>query len=162
MEVWKRIEDCNDYEISNHGNVKSFICSNTKILKPGKNNHGYLLVVLMNDEGDRKTKMIHKLVAEHFLNHIPSGFEAVINHKDFNKENNKHDNLEIVTQRENTNQKHLKPGKSSKYTGVSKIKKTNKWYSQILINGKVKSLGFFDNEYDAHIAYENKLRTINQ
>lgn len=159
MEIWKTVKDCPDYKISNFGRVKSFRCSKTKILKPGKNTRGYLLVVIVG-EGVRKTKMIHKLVAEHFLNHTPCGHELVINHKDFDKENNSVENLEIVTQRENANLKHLKKGKTSKYTGVSKSKKYNKWHAQIKVNGSIVNLGFFENEYDAHLAYENKLKTI--
>lgn len=97
-----------------------------------------------------------------FLYHIPSGFESVVNHKDFCKSNNNFENLEIVTQRVNANLKHLKKNKTSKYTGVSKSKKYNKWHAQIKINGSIINLGFFEIEYDAHLAYENKLKTINQ
>ncbi len=33
----------------------------------------------------------------------------------------------------------------------------NKWTSRIYLNGKLKHLGHFDNEYEAHLAYEKEL-----
>ena len=51
---------------------------------------------------------------------------------------------------------------SSKYKGVSWAKKTNKWQSQIIINKKSKFLGYFKNEIDAHLAYQNKLKELKQ
>jgi hypothetical protein len=82
----------------------------------------------------------------------------VVNHKDFNKLNNNLDNLEIITQRQNTNKKHLKS--SSQYIGVFWNKQNKKWKSQIRINKKIKYLGYFVNEIDAHNAYQNALTTL--
>lgn len=50
--------------------------------------------------------------------------------------------------------------KSSKYKGVSWHKSRNKWRAQITINGKRKHLGYFSEEYDAHLAYERALDLI--
>jgi hypothetical protein len=105
-----------------------------------------------------KTRTVHQLVAGAFLNHKPSRYELVINHKDFNRSNNNVDNLEIVTTRENANQKHLKS--SSQYTGVSWDKNRNKWSSQIVINKKLKFLGRFINELDASKAYQKALKDL--
>lgn len=155
-EIWKTIEGFEDYQVSNFGRVKSFKCGKEKILKPQIDGRGYYIVTLFKNYSNIKN--IHKLVAIHFLNHKPCGFKLVVNHKDFNRLNNNVDNLEIVTQRENANQKHIKS--SSQYTGVSWHKIKNKWISRIRINGKLKHLGYFINEYDAHIAYENKLKEL--
>lgn len=160
MEIWKEIEGYNgDYLISNQGRVKSLkkFKGNTElILKKMNNSKGYHIVGL--SKGKSKTFEVHKLVAIYFLNHVPCGYDLVVNHKDFDKHNNCHDNLEIVPQRENTNLKHIEH--SSKYTGVNWYKITGKWQSGIKINGKRKHLGYFDNEYDAHIAYEKALVNI--
>lgn len=51
---------------------------------------------------------------------------------------------------------------SSKYKGVSWAKKVNKWQSQIKIDKKSKFLGYFQNEIDAHNAYQNKLKELKQ
>jgi hypothetical protein len=84
--------------------------------------------------------------------------KLVINHVDFNKLNNKVDNLEIITNRKNANQKHLKS--SSVYTGVCWHKPNKKWMSYISINGKSKYLGLFTNELEASEAYQKELKQI--
>lgn len=161
MEIWKIIKEFKNYEVSNFGNVKSryfYKGTNERILKPSKNTKGYLFVVLYLNKKS-KVKQIHQLVAENFLNHKPNGMGFVVNHKDFNKENNQIENLEIVTCRENTNRKHIKS--SSEYVGVFWSKKNNKWCAQIKINNKSKHLGLFENEIEASNAYQNKLLTLN-
>jgi hypothetical protein len=153
------------YQVSNLGRVKSLpkeICnikrcytSKEKILKSGIEKHGYCLVVLFKNKNG-KTNKVHKLVAMAFLNHKPCGHELVINHIDFNKSNNNLDNLEIVTQRENSNRKHLKS--SSKYVGVSFDK--GKWKAQIEINDKRIYLGRYNTELEASEVYQLKLKTL--
>ena len=145
------------YQVSNLGNVKSLRYDKEKVLKLSKNLGGYLTVNLYFN-CIMKTRTVHQLVAEAFLNHKPSKYELVINHRDFNRSNNDVNNLEIVTTRENGNQKHLKS--SSQYTGVSWDKNRNKWSSQIVINKKLKFLGRFNNELDASGAYQKALRDL--
>ena len=103
-------------------------------------------------------KKVHQLVAESFLNHKRCGMKLVVNHIDFDKTNNKLDNLEIVTTRENTNQKHLKS--YSNFTGVSWNKRANKWIASIKINNKNKYLGYYSNELEASKAYQKELLNI--
>jgi len=152
-EIWKTIEQNELYQISNFGRVKSLKFGKEKILKLNPDGSGYLKVDFNN-----KTKHIHQLVASAFLNHIPSGHKLVVNHKDFNRLNNNVLNLEIITNRENTNMKHIKS--SSKYTGVCWHKKAKKWLSRIVINGKQKHLGYFTNEIDAFEMYQKSLNKI--
>jgi hypothetical protein len=162
-EIWKDIPGYEGkYQVSNLGNVKSLNYNHTKkerVLKLGKNPGGYLMIVLCK-ENKKQTKTIHQLVAITFLNHIPCGPELVINHKNFNKLDNRVENLEIVTNRENTNRKHLKS--TSKYVGVCWDKRTNKWISQIVIKSSVKFLGRFETEEQASEAYQNKLKELKQ
>ncbi len=160
-EIWKDIEGyMGIYQVSNLGNVKSLSNSETrkeKILKPAIKKSGYFVVGLYKNNNGKQMK-VHQLVAMAFLNHIPCGYKFVVNHKDFNKLNNHVSNLEIVTQRENSNRLHLKS--SSSFIGVSKHKLSNKWQSHITINGRLKYLGLFINELDASIAYQNTLNKI--
>ena len=100
-----------------------------------------------------KTYKTHQLVAEIYLNHTPCKHTYVVNHIDHNRLNNNISNLEIVTMRENTNKLHLKS--TSKYTGVSLQKKTNRWLSYKMINNKHTYLGIFDDEELAHQCYLN-------
>lgn len=143
----------NIYKIDKEG----IIYSKRGVKKSHIRGSGYKMVSLYNN-GKRKNFTVHQLVAITFLNHKPCGFELVVNHIDRNKANNKLSNLELVTQRENTSKN--KNNKTSKYTGVSVIKSTNKWYASIKIKGKTLNLGVYDNEYCAYLAYKNKLKTI--
>lgn len=157
MEIWKDIPDYEGlYQISNLGNVKS-IKSKTKILKPGLNSCGYLSVVLYKSK-IAKTIKVHQLVAMAFLGHKRCGFKKVINHINFNRQDNRLCNIEVVTSRENGNKKHI--SSSSKYTGVSWDKKNKKWEAYINIKNTRKRLGRFVYEFEAFMAYEKAKRNL--
>lgn len=164
-EVWKNIND--NYQISESGKVKSLsrivmhrgrspILSKERILIPYKSK-GYLMVTLCSKK-IKKTYQVHQLVAMVFLNHIPNGHNLVVNHKDFNKLNNHYTNLEIISSRENTNRLHLKS--TSKFVGVSKASRGNKWIAKIYINKRQIHLGSFNNEIEASRYYENALKSF--
>lgn len=91
-EIFKRIDDYPNYEVSNFGNVRSI--KSKKILKPFISNPGYLIVSLCNKGTVRKFPN-HRLVAKAFL--IPQNNDTIVNHKDGIKTNNKLDNLEWST-----------------------------------------------------------------
>jgi len=153
------------YKISNLGNVKSLERLSLigrqlkeKILKNVVDGKGYLRVSL-SLEGESKTRKIHQLVAESFLNHKPCGYKLVVNHIDFDKSNNNVNNLEIVSQRENANLKHIKS--VSNYVGVAWHKNANKWVAQIVINGKQVYLGLYDTEKVAGVMYYSALTMHN-
>lgn len=160
-EIWKDVVGYEGiYQISNFGNVKSLgndKSKKEKILKKRLGTKNYYMVGLTKNK-KQITKDIHQLVAESFLNHKPCGLKLVVNHIDFNTKNNNLNNLEIITHRENTNRKHIKS--SSEYVGVSWDKKAKKWRSAIRINSKKTHLGLFINEYDAHLAYQNALKSV--
>lgn len=102
-EIWKAIEGYEGYEISNLGKVKSMNYSRTdkeKIMKPCKNNYGYLVVYLYRNR-KRKLFYVHRLVAAAFIQN-PKGFEQV-NHIDENKSNNAVENLEFCNAKYNIN-----------------------------------------------------------
>lgn len=158
MEIYKYIKGYKRiYKISNLGNVKSLKLGREIILKKGLSSSGYFTVGLYLD-GKSKTHQVHQLVAMAFLGHIPSGHKLVVNHKNFDKLDNRVENLEITTQRNNTNRKHIKS--SSKYTGVYRCKTGKKWISTIVINGKKNYLGRFKKEIDAYNTYQNKLKEL--
>ena len=166
QEIWKDIPNYEGYyQVSNLGNVKSLARFNNlgkrvkeKILKNFVNTTNGYLDVNLSKIGLVKTKRIHQLVAEAFLNHSQKGHKLVVNHKNFNRQDNRVENLEIVTQRENANKAHIKS--SSKYVGVSWHKGRKKWMSRIVINGKRKHLGYFFEEIEASNAYLNALLAI--
>lgn len=153
-EIWRYIPGYPKYLVSDQGRVKSFKRGIGRILKAGNNSCGYMTVSLFQD-GKGHSKPVHQLVAMAFLGHKPCGLKLVVNHKDFNQHNNRLENLEIVTQRENANFKHLKKGRTSQYTGVSKY--SHGWRADISIDGKRKLIGRFRSEYEAHLAYQKEL-----
>ena len=143
------------YEVSNFGNVKSL--TNDKILKPCLDGRGYYKVTLSKD-GKTKTIRIHILVDTAFLGHKPDGYKIVIDHIDNNKLNNNLTNLQLISQRDNSS-KDKKNG-TSQYSGVTWHKNTNKWRSQITVNGKKKHLGYFKLEEEAYEAYQKALKEL--
>ena len=104
-EIWKPIEDYENYMVSNLGRVKSLNYRRTgkeKILKPFKA-RGYLVVDLLDGTGKkgRKTNFIHRLVAQAF---IPNPLNLPeVNHIDEDKLNNCVDNLEWCDRSYNVN-----------------------------------------------------------
>jgi len=147
-EIWKTIEDYPDYEVSNLGNVKSFKKSKETILRCGKSGCGYLTVVLRNN-GCSKSLRVNRLVAAAFLGKS----DLQVNHINENKLDNRLDNLEYVSNRENCSYRDLNKKTTSEFIGVCWDKSRNKWTSGIRINGKRINLGRFKNEIDAYNAY---------
>lgn len=143
------------YQVSNLGNVKSL--PREKIKKLSKGNNGYLQVTL-NYNGKRKTRTVHQLVAVAFLNHTPCMHKLVVDHINDDKLDNRVTNLQIVTTRFNSRKTQVKY--SSQYKGVYWDSKAKKWKSEITINKKKFFLGRFKKEYDAHVAYQNKLLSL--
>lgn len=166
MEIFKDIPGYEGfYQISDLGNVKSlerqiYRKDNTikpvkcRILKKGISPQGYN-VVNLSKNGKVAQKTVHQLVAITFLEHKPNGFKLVINHKNFIRTDNSVENLEIVTTRYNVN--YTNKQKTSKYNGVSYVKNTGKWVSNVYIDGKRYRLGHFETEEEAYMYYKNAL-----
>ena len=168
-EIWKDIPNYEGYyQVSNLGRIKSLeryikhaygglSLKKERILKPGVNSRGYLSFNLLKN-GSSKNVTVHSIVAIAFLNHKPDGHKLVVDHIDNDKLNNRLDNLQIITNRENCNKDRNRG--LSKYIGVSLHKKTGLWRSRIRIGGKDTSLGYFKSEYEAHLAYQKALKEI--
>ena len=163
-EIWKDVEGYEGYyQVSDYGRVKSLDRLITqrnykrlmrgKILRPTLDGHGYHVYGL-SKKGKVKNYRSHVLVAMAFLNHKPNGFELVVDHKDDDPSNNNVDNIQIVTHRYNISKS--KRG-NSKYTGVCWHKGKEKWISSIFINGKLKHIGYFNCETQAHLEYQKEL-----
>lgn len=150
------------YEVSDLGRFKSLNYNQTRVEKMLKQNFstsGYLNVGLCKS-GKSKTDTVHKLIAIAFLNHIPDGHELIVDHIDNNKLNNNLINLQLISSRVNNSKDTFRKKITSKFTGVCWNKRDKNWKSAIRIDGKTTNLGYFANEYDAHLTYQNKLKEI--
>ncbi len=160
IETWKDIPSYEGkYQCSDFGNIKSLNYNHTKkekLFTPVVNSRGYLCVILWKD-GKQKGRTVHSIVAQCFLGHSPDKYNVVIDHKDNNPLNNNVDNLQLTTQRHNSS----KDRKStSGYTGVCWDKRASKWFAQIRIDGKKKSIGHFNCPIAASQAYQNELKQL--
>lgn len=111
-EIWKWIPDFEGlYQVSTWGRIRSVDrwviykdgskrFYKGRILKPARDENGYLLVVLSRD-GKRRNFRVHRLVAEAFIPNPENKPE--VNHLDENKENNYVSNLEWSTHKDNIN-----------------------------------------------------------
>lgn len=153
------------YQVSNLGRVKSLARAIPKsngqvqrrkerILKDGKDKNGYRLVGLCI-KGVMSTKKVHQLVAIEFLNHTPSWMNIVVDHINNDKTDNRVENLQLITHRQNISKS--KSGGSSSYIGVSWNKQTEMWRARITINYWQTILGSFETEIEASEAYQKAL-----
>ena len=107
-EIWKPVRGYEGlYEVSNLGRVKSLsritgsIVRKDRIMAIGKGGNNNYQIVQLTIDGNRKTYLIHRLVAEAFIQN-PDNLPQV-NHKDENPTNNCVDNLEWCTAKYNAN-----------------------------------------------------------
>lgn len=121
-EIWKPIEAEPNYAISNMGRVKRIkpFLRNHNVVRHGFqirtgyiSQKGYMRIRL----GD-KLYMIHRLVAEAFLGKSNPNME--VNHKNFDRTDNRVENLEWLTHRENI-----------KYSALAGRTKQAKYYRQV-------------------------------
>lgn len=113
MEKWAKIIETNfRYSVSNYGNVRKdyevIDRSNNrkqvikeKIITPIPNVYGYLKVRCSLSANKVKNIYIHKLVAKYFIPNPES--KPQVNHINGNKQDNRVENLEWVTAKENIN-----------------------------------------------------------
>lgn len=97
MEIWKDITGYEGkYQVSNKGKVRNSITK--RILKPSDNSFGYYKIGLSRN-GKISTYRIHRLVALSFIEnpyHLPQ-----VNHKNGIKTDNRVENLEWVSIKDN-------------------------------------------------------------
>ena len=169
-EIWKDVKGYEGlYQVSNIGRIKAFSrtvknghgyrTTKEKILKQSNDSHGYCIVNL-SKEAKFKSRTIHQLVAESFLNFTQNKYVLVVDHINNDHLDNRPENLQIITQRENCSKDQFRYGISSKYVGVSWDIKRQKWRSSIGINCKTKFLGRFYTEKEASDAYQKALHFL--
>ena len=101
MESWKIVDDYENYEVSNLGNIRNM--STGKNLKGWIEKKGYMRVGLYNN-GKKTNKYIHRLVSEAFIEN-PEGFEQV-DHINKIRTDNRVENLRWITRSDNNFNRH--------------------------------------------------------
>mgnify|MGYP003554081498 FL=1 len=154
QEEWKGIPNWEGfYQVSNLSRVKSFsrkvfggkvfYFTKEKIMKQSLNDCGYLFLTLQLKGVIKKSK-IHQLVAVTFLNHKPCGYKVVVDHKNNNPLDNRLNNLQLITQFENSRKdKNPKSGNNCIYF------ENGKYRVRFMYNGKSSNFGRFDFKKDA-------------
>ena len=169
QEEWKDIPDYEaHYQCSNLGRIKSLSryvkhpkkgISRIKerILKQSTYGREYLSCGL-SINGKPKTKEVHVLMGITFLNHKIGNRKIVVDHiKNKEKTNNCVWNLQIITQRKNSEKD--KSPKSLLY-GVFQNKYST-FTSQITFEGKTIFLGVFKNKFEAKELHNKAIFLIN-
>lgn len=161
IEEWKPVWGYEGiYEVSNLGRVRSV----DRLNSYGRKNRGkllkqtplpdtrYLYVKLLKD-GKSKMFKIHRLVAMTFIGEPKNG--EVVDHIDGDRQNNNLENLRFVSQRENTALGKMRLKKTSRFTGVSIIRKTGLWRVSKKFGSQNLPIGHFMNEEMAAYIYSS-------
>ena len=120
-EIWKDVPGFeNKYQVSNLGNVRSLdrtferkyndgrkphLCTlQGKMMKKSIDGEGYEHVRFYVKEGKAELWKVHQLVAAAFLGHDrkAGGRNIIVHHKNGKKNDNRLENLEVVTRKEHT------------------------------------------------------------
>ena len=101
---------------------------------------------------DGANQMVHRMIWIYHNGAIEDKY--IIDHKDRNKSNNKIENLRKVTKQENSFNSNAK--------GYYYHKKLKKWRAMIGIDGVRKSLGCFETEAEAKVAYQNAKKELHK
>lgn len=129
-EHWKQIANYPNYEASDLGNIRNR--KTGRILRPGRQSNGYMIVSI-RENGKSLTRTVHRLVAETWMPKKTYD-NLVVNHKNYNKADNRLDNLEWCTYQENvlkgSGPTELNVLKSMLFNALNVA--LNEWYDRLL------------------------------
>lgn len=139
----RALVDDNDYDLINQ--------YNWYVLERKMKHHTIIYTHRSLYNGSKWTsQLMHQLILGKSTTRIQ------IDHKDGNGLNNQRENLRFCTRSQNQwNGGSFNKNKSSKYKGVSRTKRGKEYRAIIYLNNKKISLGSYNLETDAAIAYNN-------
>lgn len=128
-ERWRDIDGYDGmYQVSDLGRVRSRKSGEWKVMKASKTGSGYLKVVLCKDK-QKKNRMIHRLVAQAFIENNDET-KIYINHRDECKQNNRFWNLEYCTPKYNNTYNYIHHRRITKRTKVKDLYNQDLTYDQ--------------------------------
>lgn len=154
-EIWKDLKNYEGlYKVSSCGRI----ISTKRYKKEAKYGHntpkGYKFFIISKNK-KTKSVLMHRIIAETFIPNPEN--KPYINHINGDRSDNRVENLEWCTERENVSHQNVRRRKTSKYVGVSWNKLNCKWAATININKTNYWLGLHNTEESARQAYETKL-----
>ena len=167
-EKWRDIQGYEGfYRVSNRGRVKSlerqvyspqsstrYRTVRSRILKlnPVTSRGRTYATTYLYKNGNRKTVMVHRLVAETFIPN-PTNKPEVDHVETSESLVNSVGNLRWATRSENAYNSPKRVGTSSKFRGVSFYSRDGTWRAAIAYNGERTHIGYFQTEFEAATAY---------
>jgi hypothetical protein len=153
MERWRIVKDYPNYMVSDLGRVKNIVTG--RLLKPTANKQGYVKINLHNSSR-RKIWSIHLLIAEAFLGHETDGtHKIVVDHINNDKLDNRLENLQLITNRENCSKDRNRELPSGIYQRSS-----GRYCVRLKIGNKRPYFGTFDTPEAASTAYQEALSNL--
>ena len=111
----------------------------------------------LNKRGYIEIRYNHKTLNAHRIAwYLQTGEDPhgmTIDHVNGNRADNRFENLRIASHKENSRNRKKSGNKTSKYKGVYWYKRHQKWKATIGYEGRTIHLGYFHDEYEAHLAY---------
>ncbi len=102
---------------------------------------------------------LHRVIMERITGEpIPAGM--VVDHINGDTFDNRRENLRLCTRAENNRNAKIRSNNTSGFKGVSYNKKMKRYGAAIRVNGRQRTIGFFDTPEDAHAAYVNAARDL--
>ena len=155
QEEWKEIEF--GYQISNQGRLKN---KKGRVLKP-QVLRGYNYNNIWSGSKYHR-RQLHRLVVMAFIDKIPESMQ--VDHKNGIRNDNRVENLEIVSCRENITRAYARNGRKRDLPlGVQLLngKRKKPYQACIRVDRKLISIGTFSDKHEAHIAYINYKENMN-